>query len=258
MSALRTGFAQLRLPWRKAVAAIAPLTAIIGTLLALGLIHPFGGDALAAGASRTSDAGTAHMNLSYNGRGQTFDAAGDFDFRAHRGLLRYDYSATPGAEAYDDVPIVFWGRHAYERLGRTWVRFDPDTAQKMLSDAAAAQGKPAPSGAVAALGELGLNDPSQVLSQLKQAHGAKKVGEGQEFGVATTGYRATIPVGKEEVVVTAWVGDDKYIHRLDVAGRDYTMTTRLSRFGNPVTIERPPADQVRELSDLLARAAGGG
>lgn len=255
MSALRTGFAQLRLPWRGLVAAIAPLTAIIGTLLALGLIHPFGGDALAAGVAQTSDAGTAHVNLTYNGKGQTFDAVGDFDFRAHRGLMRYDYSATPGAEQFDDVPIVFWGGHAYERLGRTWVRFDPATAQKLLADAAAAQGKAAPTGAVAALGQLELNDPSQVLNQLKKSHHAKKIGEGREFGTATTGYRATIPVGNDQVVVTAWVGDDDFIHRLDVVGPDYTMTSRLSRFGKAVEVERPPAAQVKELSDLLAQGS---
>jgi hypothetical protein len=251
MSALRTGLAQLRVPWRGAVATIAPLTAIIGTLLALGLIHPFGGDALAAGASHTSDAGTAHVNLSYNGKGQTFTSQGDFDYRAHRGLMHYDFSNTPGAENLDDVPIVFWGSHAYERIGQAWVRFDPRTADKLLADAAAALGKPAPTGSVAALGQLQLNDPSQVLKYLETSHDAKKVGEGQEFGTQTTEYRATIPVGKEQVVVTAWVGDDKYIHRLDASGQDWTMTTRLSRFGEPVKVDRPPADQVKELSDLL-------
>jgi hypothetical protein len=261
VSALVKGFASLGPAWRRVITAVGPLTAIIGTLLALGLIHPCGGDALAQGATRTGDAGTAHVDLAFTGAGRSFTGQGDFDYRAHRGAMHYDFSGTPGAEALDDVAVIFWGSHAYLGLGggkgTNWVRFDVATAQKLLADTAAAQGaKPPPD--VAALGDLQLNDPSQVLSYLTKAHGAKKIGTGTEFGVATTIYRAPVDTKGGHLVITASVGDDQYIHRLQIAGPDFTMDLRLSRFGNAVAVQPPPAAKVSELSDVLARAPLGG
>jgi hypothetical protein len=257
MTALRKGFASLGPVGRRVIAAVGPITAIIGTLLALGLIHPFGGDALAQGATRTGDAGTAHVDLAFKGAGRSFTGQGDFDYRAHRGVMQYDFSSTPGAESLDDVAVVFLGSHAYLGLGRRWVRFDIATAQKLLADAAAVNGGEAPPD-VAALGDLQLNDPSQVLGYLTDAHGAKKIGEATEFGVHTTIYRAPVGTKNGRLVVTASVGDDEYIHRLQIAGPDFTMDMRLSRFGSPVTVKPPPAGQVSELGDLLARAPLGG
>jgi hypothetical protein len=257
MSALRTGFAQLRLPWRGVVAAVAPITAIVGMLLALGLIHPFGGDALAQSATRTGDAGTSHVDLTFKSGDRVFSAQGDFDYRAHRGSMNYDFSGTPGMQSLDDIGVVFWGDHAYMRFGDKWVRFDPATAQKLLADSAAAQGRPAPPDDVKALGDLQLNDPSQVLTYLTKTHGAKKIGEATEFGVHTTIYRAPIDTDSGRLVVTASVGDDGYIHRLQVAGPNFTLDQRLSRFGNPVAVQRPPERKVSELSDLLAQGAAG-
>jgi hypothetical protein len=259
MSALTARFAHLKPAYRGALALVGPMCAIIGSLLALGLIHPFGGDALAAGATQTSDAGTAHVDLTFTGNGREFDGHGDFDYRSHHGQMRYDFSATPGAEALDDVPVVFWGRHAYIGLGGGWVRFDVATAQKLLADHAAVAGGAVPAPDVAALGDLQLNDPSQILSYLTDAHGAKKIGEATEFGVATTMYQAPIDTAAGRVVVTAWVGDDDFIHRLkitgsDGAGKPFTMDLRLSHFGAGIDVKPPPADKVSELSDVLARA----
>jgi hypothetical protein len=260
---MRARFAALGPAYKALIGLVAPVATIITTLLALGVIDKSGSDALAAGAGKTSEAGTAHVDLEFTGGAQgaakrAFEAHGAYDYRARRGQLRYDFSATPGAEQLTDIAVVFAGRQAYvQRAKGDWVHVDLGTARETLTEAAAANPGIRSQGDVAALGDLDLNDPSQVLSYLRKHSGAKQIGEENVFGTATKVYRGTVDADGGPVAVTAWVGDDDLIRRLTVEGEPgdapFALTMELSRFGEPVRVRVPARGDVTELADLLAR-----
>jgi hypothetical protein len=80
--------------------------------------------------------------------------------------------------------------------------------------------------------------------------------------LGTMGDDTLVGTASGRLVVTAWVGDDEFIHRLKITGKSgdtpFTMDLRLSHFGAGVDVKPPPDGQVSELSDVLARASLGG
>jgi hypothetical protein len=240
--------------YKAVVALVAPIATIIGTLLALNVITPFGDDALAAGIDRTTGAGSAAIDVVFESGDLRFEAAGDFDYRARRGLLHYDYSGNPGSESLTDVEVVYSRGHAYMKLGegrRPWIHADLATAEEDLEEYT---GGESAVGGLGSLAAFDFTDPSQALAQLRRATEVEEVGSETIFGVPTSGYRGTVKArerGGEPVTVTAWIGDDDLIRRLELAGGDLEVTMDFSEFGKPVEVAVPAADQVRELSDVL-------
>jgi hypothetical protein len=138
-----------------------------------------------------------------------------------------------------------------------WVHVNLATARDEVSDAAAADPSRAAQADIDALGDLDFNDPSQVLSYLREHSGAKQIGEENVFGTATKMYRGTVRADGGPLVITAWVGDDDLIRRLTVERErgkaPFALTMELSRFGEPVRARVPARSDVTELADWLAR-----
>jgi hypothetical protein len=258
----RPAFRRLHPVGKVLVGLVAPLGTIVGTLLALNVIHPFGGNALAEAAERTQDAATAAITVRFAsedkaGTRTAFDATGEYDYSAGRGRLRYDFADTPGVKGLKGVEARFHGQQVYLRLGgrkavRPWVHADLATAQDQLAEFAASEGRSVPSPELASLEELDFNDPSRVLRELKHAGSFEKLGRDRVLGVPTTRYRAEIA---QRRVVTAHIDDDQLVRRLHLVTRDgpapFTMTMDFRKFGPPVKAETPPPERVRELDELL-------
>jgi hypothetical protein len=257
-------FKRLSPAYKAIVALVAPIGTVVGMLLALNVIQPFGEDALAASIDRTTEAATAAINVSYatspeSGQPVRFDAAGAFDYRAGRGQLRYDFSDTAGGDQLRDVEVRFDGRQVYMRLteGGDWIHADLDTAREEIAEYAEVAGRdPAPG--LASIQDLEINDPSQVLAQLRRASEVEKVGEATIFGVPTTRYRATIAPreeGERRLVANAFIDGSGLIRRLDLESREgpspFTMKMEFTEFGEPVDIRPPAAENVRELQEIL-------
>jgi hypothetical protein len=259
MSRALTTFRRLSPAYKAVVGLVAPIGTIVATLLALNVIQPFGEDALAAGVERTSEAATATVNVRYEssppeGQAIAFTAAGEFDYRARRG--RMDYEFTEGAGALDRVEAVFAERDLYLSLpggGDTWLHADLDVAAEQIADRAKAARAEAPPPELASLGAFDFNDPSQALARLRDASAVEELGEETVFGVATTRYRARLE-GDQPLAATAWIDATSLIRRLELTTDEgpapFTMTMELTEFGKPVDISVP--EDVRELDELLA------
>lgn len=255
MPAVTKAFKRLSPGYKALVALVAPIGTIVATLLALNVIQPFGGDALAAGVDRTSEAATAAINVQVTSGDLAFDAAGDFDYRARQGLLHYDYSRTPGGEGLTDVEVVYSRGQAYIKLGpeeRPWIHVDLKTVEDDLAEL----GGDAPAGGLAGLEQLDFSDPSQALAQLRRATAVEEVGSKTIFSVPTTGYRGVIEPderGAERLTATAWIAGDDLIRRLELEGRTLQVTMDFTEFGKPVDVRLPPDRQVQELEEVLVR-----
>jgi hypothetical protein len=139
---------------------------------------------------------------------------------------------------------------------RPWVHADLQTAEDDLAEFAEATGGEPPAGGLAALSSLDITDPSQVLARLRRASEVEEVGSETIFSVPTTGYRGVIRPeggGATPLTVTAWIGADDLIRRLDIAGDDVEATMDFSDFGKEVDVAVPAAGQVQELGDVLFR-----
>ena len=257
MARLSTAFKRLNPFYKALVGLVAPIGTIVGMLLALGIISPLGDDALAAGIDRTAGAGSASVDIVYDSGDISFDATGDFDYRSRRGLLRYDYSRTPGSESLSDVEVVYTRGQAYMKLGagrRPWIHADLGTAEEDLAEFAEAVGGDVPAGGLGSFAAFDFTDPSQALAQLRRATADEEIGSETIFGVPTTGYRGRVRQGEgEPATVSAWIGPDELIRRLKVEAGDTAVTMDFSEFGKPVDVPVPRSGQVQELGDVLDR-----
>jgi hypothetical protein len=250
------------------VGFIGPVATIIGTLLALNVIHPFGEDALAS-AIKHIDASTAAIVVKFTPRAaaekQTaFSATGEFDYSAGRGRLHYEFADAIAADGRRDVEARFRGRQVYLELGsskaeRPWVHADLGVAQKQLADFAALAGRDAPLPDLSSLTELNFNDPSQVLRELKGAASFAEVGRVRVLGFDTSRYRAEIKprTGGQRLTVNAFIDGDDLIRRLTITTNDrpapFELTMDFRKFGTVVKAPTPPPDKVQELDALLRR-----
>jgi hypothetical protein len=206
-------------------------------------------------------------------RGLTGDGAYDADAKR----LRMSLSVPVGTGSPTPLELVTDGASGlvlYVRVpflaallpqGKSWVEVDVERA-------AHAQGLD--------LGQLlqtGRSSPAQLLAALAHSKDSQKLGTETVDGVRTTHYRATIDprdaltdgvpaktrkqleqaLGKTDlapVPVDVWVGDDGLVRRLRVelpqlAGADGgTFTEELTGYGEPVTVELPPAATVVDAS----------
>jgi hypothetical protein len=240
------------------------LSTVIGTLLALGIIHPLGGteDALAAAAVNTADAGSAKMTVALqapvDGRPVSLRGEGAYDFRTGRGKLTLhlppEYAAWTGRSTFTSIID-----------GDTTYMYDPERrAWEILEDSA-------PQSTLDVFTELVPDDPTQILQFLEPGGDVEKVGEEPLFGTETTHYRATVdveqlvenaPVNVQEAVrasgmvregdtlpVDVWVDDAGMMRRLDLQGQlgdvdNVALRLDLYDFGTEVDVKVPPPSRV--------------
>jgi hypothetical protein len=240
------------------------VSTVIGTLLALGVIHPVGGteDALAAAAVNTADAGSARMTVALQAPvgGVPLSLRGDgaYDFRTGRGELTLhlppEYAALTGRSTFKSV-IDGDTTYVYNPEGRAW---------EILADTP-------PQSTLDVFAELVPDDPTRILEFLEPGGEVETIGEESLFGAETTHYRATVDVGQlvdnapanvQEAVrasgmvrvgdtlpVDVWVDDAGLMRRLDLKGQlgdvdDVSLRLDLYDFGTEVDVKVPPPSRV--------------
>lgn len=248
------------------------VSTVVGTLLALGIIHPLGGteDALAAAAGTTADAGSAkaafEVQLPLGGETLTVKGDGAYDFRTERGKVTYHFPPEfASALGTSTVETVFDGDTTYMYLPqlsarRPWIR----SVAGAPTDGSQAE--------LDVFLELGPDDPSQILEFLRLGGDVEEVGEESLFGTETTRYRATIDVdeladnaaadvaddvraaaeglqGDGTLSVEVWIDEADFVRRLTLEGQlggvgDVAMTMDLYDFGTEVDAKVPPPSKV--------------
>lgn len=244
------------------------LSTVIGTLLALGVIHPLGGteDALAAVAANTTDAGSAKLAFTIQaplgGSTTTLRGDGAYDFRTGRGKLT--------AHLPPEIAI-FHGTSTLKTIvdGDATYTYDPGRRAWEMSDASAPSS--APQSTLDVFTELIPDDPTQILGFLEPGGEVEKIGEESMFGTETTHYRATVdveqlvdnaPANVQKAVrasgmvhegatlpVDVWVDDAGLMRRLDLKGQlgdvdNVALRLDLYDFGTDVDVKVPPPSKV--------------
>ena len=199
---------------------------------------------VAQATARTVDAKSARFTLSgEGGRGGPF--TGEGELAGHRARLELHFSDAAGGLFPADVEAVYADGALYMRLsglagllpglvsgGRDWLKVDLAADSDVLDDYL----------------DLGGGDPTRLLETLEAAGAFAEVGSERVRGVETTRYRGSVASTRVDV----WVGADELVRRVTVRDGDGTnVELELYDFGADLEIERPPADEVTELGDLL-------
>jgi hypothetical protein len=198
---------------------------------------------VAQATARTADAGSARFALSGEGRrGGPFTGEGELD--GARARLELHFS-----EADDllpaDVEVVYADGWLYARLsglagllpgllsgGGEWLGVDLDAHGDLLGEYL----------------DLGEGDPARLLETLEAAGAFDRVGSERVRGVETARYRGSVASSRVDV----WIGADELVRKVTVRDDDGGHAElELFDVGADVEIERPPADEVTELGDLL-------
>jgi hypothetical protein len=267
--------------------------AIVAVALLIGLLVGGGGgrlDPVAKAADSTTAAGSAQIDVSgsigVQGRVVPLSGKGFLDARNRRGRLAISM-VIPGV-GQTDFEEIMDGLTFYVKLpgelgkglrgGKRWIKLD-------LAAAARAQGidfdkllRANPGGAA---------NPGDMLRYLKAVGDSRVVGHETIRGTPTTHYRATVDIDKAvdrigdrqteqslkrlydsmgvtSVPIEVWIDRSGLVRREAInftatvgnaGGFSMSMTTDFLRFGVPVKVGAPPADQVYDISALLGRAA---
>jgi hypothetical protein len=219
------------------VLLVLPLAACGGSKSPSNAATPV--DAVKAAAQKTYAAGSEAMALTANivAAGQTvaLTGHGTFDTKGAQGSMTLDVQAGPLSTTVDEVlsgtavylksPLLATGLPA----GKTWVKIDLAKVKVSGVD----------------LQSLLAQDPSAQLKSLQALKSATKIGTEQVGGVTATHY-SVVPAEKTFPSYDVWVGDDGYIHRVQVAQASpkVSVTVDLSKFGQKVTAKVPPASEV--------------
>jgi hypothetical protein len=259
---------------------------VIGTLLALGIVHPFGGaggTSVAQAAVNTIDKGTSRFvltargTLPSGGEGVLFKGTGELDYRLNRGRVTYDYSelaAGSNGQVPTTLRAILDDKLLYVQLpnavrGKSWLRLDVAQTYRQ---------------------QLGVDlaplfaynsSPTQALKNLEASGKVDRIGEETLLdGTATTQYRGIIDLRKvadgapedqraalrravetlirkgapAQIPVDVWIADDGLVRkldmRIDVGTEHMSMRIELYDFGIPVEATPPPADEVTSLDEL--------
>ena len=196
-------------------------------------------DAVKSAAQKTYSAGSESMAVTASidaaGQSVALSGKGAFDTKSLKGSMSLNVHAGPVTTTVDEV---LSGTAVYLKSplltaalpgGKTWVKID--LANMHLSGVD--------------LQSLLAQDPSAQLKALEVAKSATKVGSEQVGGVSATHYRVQT-AQKTFPNYDVWVGDDGYIHRVQVAqpSPKVSVTVDLSKFGEKVSSSVPPASQV--------------
>jgi hypothetical protein len=212
-------------------------------------------------AAKTTQAGSEHVAILgrvVGGQGFSFKGTGDFDTKKRVGSLKADFT---GGGLNGSVVEISNGTTAYLKSdllsafvpgGKTWVKVD-------LAKAGASAG---------VLSALLPEDPLKALDELQSLQGVTKVGTAEIGGVSTTHYRGRLDlstltgtkmVGRGRFDV--WIGDDGYVHRVRAVvapkGTVSTVTSDLSKFGEPVSASVPSAADTFDATNTKIPGLGG-
>jgi hypothetical protein len=217
--------------------------------------------------------------------------SGALDPESRRGKLVFDSAgplATGAAGADGKIEQVFEGDVIYmrmpaiaERIGgkKQWLKVDVKQAGQALGVDPTR------------FGQLGSNDPRQMLDQIRSVSGeVEKKGQESVRGVETTHYRAEVDLrrypdrlpeaqreqarvaveklvdqtGSSTYPMELWIDDKDLVRRVrvsyefDMPGSDdeasFTMTMEFFDFGTQIDVAPPPAKDVQDLAELAAAA----
>jgi enamine deaminase RidA (YjgF/YER057c/UK114 family) len=236
-------------------------------------------DAVFLAASKTSDAGTYKADISgtVDAAGQSVElsGSGEFDGTEKRGTM----SMTTTVAGQDiDMDVVYAYPDMYMRFppgllpglpgGKPWVKID-----------LAELGKRAGFGSVALMQSQQQADPSQGLKYLEGLKDIEAVGAEDVRGVPTTHYKGVVDLndlaeknpelkpsvdklmeqaGVSRIPMEAWIDDDGFVRQIketfDASGATTSMTIQLYDFGTDVNVEKPPADEVVDFSELTGQS----
>ena len=279
-----------------------PLALTVAAVVAGAVLFLSGGkdtvpvSTVANAAEATSSAGgfklTVDGHFQVLGRDVPMTGSGTLDPAARRGHLTFTslglLSTVGGAGANGGIEQIFEGEVIYMRtpaiaqqfgLKKPWIKVDLKSAGKLLGLDATQ------------LGQLGTNDPRQLLDQIRSVTGdVEKLGTEKVRGVKTTRYKANVDLRKypdrlpparreqarvqvEKIVdetgsptypMTLWIDDDELVRRarteytFKVPGQakesSFRLTMEFFDFGTPVTADPPPAKDVQDLADLAGAA----
>jgi hypothetical protein len=225
------------------------------------------------------------------GRKLPLKGSGAIDPATRRGKLVFDSAgplATGAAGADGKIEQVFEGDVIYmrmpaiaQRIGgkKAWLKVDVKQAGQALGVDPTR------------FGQLGSNDPRQMLDQIRSVSGdVEKKGTESVRGVETTHYRAEVDLrrypdrlpqaqreqarvaveklvdqtGSSTYPMELWIDDKDLVRRVrvsyefDMPGSDdeasFVMTMEFFDFGTPIDVEPPPAKDVQDLAELAAAA----
>ena len=225
------------------------------------------GDAAGSGAELTKadfgdrvyaafqDAGTLAFTITTTGAGSsTGEGQADLSGDQVASKVSQEVQGVGKVEAIV-VDGLFYLKSA-QLSGEKWLKIDPN----------------AKDGLGALIGSLGANsDPSQLLKVMSQATEVTAEGQEEVEGTETTKYHVVLPrkafastlgdnpqvtqMLPQQVEFDMWVdGDDqlrKATYELAVGGQKTGSTVTYRDFGEPVSIEAPPASQVTTKSPAL-------
>jgi hypothetical protein len=260
-SKLRAAFAALPATLKVVLGAIGPLTALVGTLLALNIISPFQKQDAFANSVTTLERATSEVDITFASldRRVSYSAHGVYDFASGHGVLKFELPRTSSGLAPSTLEVRFLRRLTYVAWPSDeprWVRIDPATAPGELEefrndDGTAKQYK--------ALLGLTVSDPSEVLADLHEAD-VEEIGDDTELGVATTRYEGRLPTkgaaANAPVVIVEIGRADGLVRMIALiteggasAGK---IEFRFARFGVDVDVDEPQGRSVIEFDELLA------
>ena len=239
----------------------AALAGVVLVGLLSGRSHRSAAAAVAYAATRTLDAGSSRVEVTYQLPGSLtssplspFAITGLIDYRNHRGEIAFG----PGGEKF-----VYEGRVVYERMGpqlsadKPWVRFESgeDFGGTDVFDL---QGR-------------AMFDPSHLLSFLRRtSSGVRDVGSDTVRGFPTTHYEGVLDLQKivdqapadqrqelqeeldfftqgqpKTISYGIWVDGDNVARRLRIdEAEGAAITIEFYDFGVPVVLDLPGADQI--------------
>lgn len=243
-------------------------------------------EAVDSAVRKTIQEGSAHVVITGETTGGdqslTITGEGDFDYAHLQGRADFDFSELPSANGeplgeQGRGELVFDGSTYYTNLPflsqlspqlEGWVKVDTEEL----------------SGTTGRLGQLGQNDPSQVLSYLNGATDVTVSGDEDVDGFPTTRYdidyhdaKAEAPakleaafdtivseLGIERAPASVWVDENDFVRRMSYEwtieldgsagpGGKTTQNVELtfSDFGEEVSVELLPPDETVDLNELL-------
>jgi hypothetical protein len=258
-SRLRSAFAALPATLKVVLGAIGPLTALIGTLLALNIISPFDKQDAFASSVTTLERATSRVDISFAtpDRQVVYGAKGVYDFASNHGVLTFELPGTRSGLPPGGLEVRFLRQLTYVAWPSDkprWIRIDPATAPDLLEEFSGGGRKQQ----YQALLGLSVSDPSEVLADLRDAD-MQELGDDTELGVATTRYQGRLPAtgsaANGPVVIVEIGRADRLVRMIAViadegvsAGR---IVFRFEDFGVDVDVDEPPRRSVVELEELL-------
>jgi hypothetical protein len=261
--------------FKAAIALVGPTTAIVSTLLALGVIAPFAEeDAIAKGLDTTRATSTSLVSIELEVRSPaggsaptSFIAQGAFDHETGRGRLSFDFGETAGLEGATNVEAIFAGRIVFLRgdlpgsaipADKPWLRIDPVAVTERLRKLKALDPSIDLPVDMSFVAKTDFVDPSQALAYLDRSSDLEPVGERTLFGLRTKLYKGGFTQKGGRFAVRVWIDEDDLIRRLEVTGgpEDITYTVRFRDFNVKVDARPPPSDKVIDAMRVLNEISG--